>query len=145
MSGNYEVAAWYCFDPRFQRATRRWVKGRLGRFEEDIGQFTLPGTIIDLARPREEAHRQLILDKLSLAVNDLGIKHLIVVNHGGGCLGYRAHGVVLTSEAAERQTYSEDFKVVRRILGERFPGLEIEFHIAWKRGDEFEFEEVDIG
>jgi carbonic anhydrase len=93
-----------------------------GLDRDGVDVIRVAGSCYSLARPREPGDREFLLRQLEISARLHGIRQIYLVHHED-CGAYGDEDV--TDDADEVTMHARDLVSVRRLLEERFPGLEI--------------------
>jgi len=111
----------FCMDFRFREKLDAFLVEE-GLDRDGVDVIRVAGASYSLARPREPGDREFLMRQLELSRRLHGVRQIYLVHHED-CGAYGAEDV--PDDVEEAALHAEDLGSVRKLLEERFPGMEI--------------------
>lgn len=136
-----KVVALGCIDFRFVGAMDDFIRTRFGVEKYDL--ITLGGTQKNLAQPASEEVKSFVLRQFEISQALHKTDQAILIAHYD-CGAYGGLAAFDNDPAKERAKHVEDLRTAKKILEEKFPGLEVVLFRIDKQADsdELEFNEI---
>lgn len=125
-----------CIDYRFAFANQQFINEEL-ELNNNYEHISIPGSIFNLVNPET---REIVFSKITNLVNFRLIKKVVIIGHKD-CGGYGGSSAFV-SETTEHEYLSEDLRMARDILLEKYQGLRIHLYLESLTREGVHFEKI---